>query len=133
MTETRLNLTKEGEKAYLDYPAPWKYVITYVLDCEHDGYKEISNAINLSQSEDIAERNNACGWLGDFFSIYMQKIEEERIQKRMYELLDSIKKKEKEKRSSYHTHKHNAYSKRSNQEPKRNSQETIAKAKGMGE
>ena len=122
MTETRLNLTKEGEQAYLAYPPQWKYVIDYVLNCKFDGYKEISKAINQSQSEDMQDRNQACGWLGDFFAIYMDQIERQRIQTQMQNMMSSIKKKEKEKRSSYHTHKNNAYSKRSNKESKRNSQ-----------
>ena len=122
MTETRLNLTKEGEQAYLAYPPQWKYVIDYVLNCKFDGYKKISKAINQSQSEDMQERNQACGWLGDFFAIYMDQIERERIQTQMQNMMSSIKKKETEKRSANHTHKNNAYSKRSNKESKRNSQ-----------
>ena len=133
MTETRLNLTKEGEQAYLAYPPQWKYVIQYVLNCKFEGYKEIGKAINQSQSEDNQERNQACGWLGDFFAIYMDQIERQRIQTQMQNMMSSIKKKEKEKRSSYNTHKHNAYSKRSNKESKRNSQAITPKAKGMGE
>ena len=122
MKDTRLYLTKAGQEALNAYPPQWKYVIQYVLNCKFDGYKEISNAINQSQSEDNQERNQACGWLGDFFAIYMDQIERERLQNQMQDMLSSIKKKDKEKRSSYQTHKHNAYSKRSNKEPKRNSQ-----------
>ena len=133
MTETRLNLTKEGQAAYDSYPPQWLHAIQYVLNCKFDGYKEIGNAINLSQSEDSAERNDACGWLMDFFAMYMYQIEQEHTQRQMSNLLSSIKKKEKEKRKSYQSHKNNAYSKRSNQESKRNIKATPTQAKGMGE
>jgi len=122
MKETNLNLTKEGQEALNAYPPQWKYAIQYVLNCEFDGHKEIGNAINLSQSEHPQERNDACGWLMDFFAKYMYQIEQEHTQRQMSNLLSSIKKKEKEKRKAYQTHKNNAYSKRSNKESKRNSQ-----------
>ena len=122
MNESDHKLTKEGQEALNAYPPQWKYVIQYVLNCKFEGYKEIGKAINQSQSEDNQERNQACGWLGDFFAIYMDQIERERIQTQMQNMMSSIKKKEKEKRKSYQTHNNNAYSKRSNKESKRNSQ-----------
>ena len=122
MKDTRLDLTNAGQEALNAYPPQWKYVIQYVLNCKFDGYKEIGKAINQSQSEDNQERNQACGWLGDFFAIYMDQIERERIQTQLQNMMSSINKKEKEKRKSYQTHNNNAYSKRSNKESKRNSQ-----------
>ena len=69
--ELKLNLTEAAQKEYDAYPPPWKQIIDRVVEWKEDGHEIIVDVINNSQSEDWHVRDEAYGYLNDFFAHYI--------------------------------------------------------------
>ena len=95
--KTKQTLTEAGQKEYDGYPPQWKHCINRVLESKEDGHDIIIDVINRSQSEDHTESDGCYGYLNDFFSHYMYKIETEWRAEQFRNLYYDIKKRQQEK------------------------------------
>ena len=105
MTETKnrkikLNFTEAAQKEYDAYPPPWKQIIDRVVEWKEDGHEIIVDVINNSQSEDWHVRDEAYGYLNDFFAHYMYKVENEWRQQQLINMVSDIKKRQKERKQN---------------------------------
>ena len=105
MTETKnskikLNFTEAAQKEYDAYPPPWKHIIDRVIEWKEDGHEIIVDVINNTQSDDFHVRDEAYGYLNDFFAHYMYKVENEWRQQQLINMMSDIRKREKERKQN---------------------------------
>ncbi len=101
--EQKLNLTEAAQKEYDAYPPPWKHIIDRVVEWKEDGHEIIVDVLNNTQSEDYHVRDEAYGYLNDFFSHYMYKVENEWRQQQLINMFSDIRKHQKERKLAKQT------------------------------
>ena len=112
MTETKnkkikLNFTEAGQKEYDAYPPPWKHAINRVIEWKEDGHEIIVDVINKAADPEgeHRDRDDAYGYLNDFFAHYMYKIENEWRQQQLISMMSDIRERQKERKLAKQTTK----------------------------